>query len=276
MRYAARPPTICAPDAYSSDRSRCLSAAPRPRWRGRRVLLRRLPLRPDRRGREGQRGPDRRDDAGAGGEEALRDAARPARPPGQGPLQGPHLHALAEGGVDRDRHPRLRGQGAQALPGGGHVHPHLAQRAQQVAGHRAGGRGLLQPAGDPQARQARAEVDRQQAGRREGRPVEGLRRRVGLQDRRARQVQLAGQGRRADAAGPGQHRDGQGQDDRRAAQDLDQGPGQEVSGGPDRRPPVLQARRSTRTSSSRRPTGSPSARSAWTRRPGSTTSRTRP
>ena len=158
MRYAARPPTISAPDAYSSARPRCLSAAPRPRWRGRRLLLRRLPPGPDRRGREGQRSPDRRDDAGAGGEETLRDAARPARPPGQGPLQGPHVHAHAEGGVDRDRHPRLRGQGAQALPGGGHVHPHLAQRAQQVAGHRTGGRGDVQQAGDPQARQARAEV----------------------------------------------------------------------------------------------------------------------
>ena len=200
--------------AYPPDRSRCLLGASRPRWRGRRVLLRRLQQGPDRRGREGQRRPDRRDDAGPGGEEALRHAARPARPPGQGPLQGPHVHAVAEGGGDRDRHPRLGGQGAQALAGGRHVLPHLAQRAQQVAEHRARGRGHLQPAGDRQAGQARAQVARPQAGGREGRPLEGLHRRVGLQDRPARQVQLAGQGRRADAAGPGQHRDGQGPDRR--------------------------------------------------------------
>ena len=142
----AGPPRGLLPSAHPM-RTRLIvlaafSAAPRPRWRGRRVLLRRLQAGPDRRGREGQRRPDRRDDAGAGGEEALRDAARPARPPGQGPLQGPHLHAVAEGGVDRDRHPRLRGQGAQALAGGGHVLPHVAQRAQQVAEHRARGRGV--------------------------------------------------------------------------------------------------------------------------------------
>ena len=59
-RSAARPPTICGPDAYPSDRSRRLRGAPRRRRRRRRVLLRRLQEGPDRRGREGQRRPDRR------------------------------------------------------------------------------------------------------------------------------------------------------------------------------------------------------------------------
>src|SRR6478736_6178616 len=44
-----------------------------------------------------------------------------ARPAGQGHVQGPHVHADAEGGGDRDRHPRLGGQGACALAAGQHV-----------------------------------------------------------------------------------------------------------------------------------------------------------
>ena len=54
----------------------------------------------------------------------------------------------------------------------------LAQPAQRVAQHRAGGRRHLQQAVDRQARQARAQVARAQAGGREGRPREGLHRRA--------------------------------------------------------------------------------------------------
>ena len=207
-RSAVAPPTICGLNAHSSPRSRCLRGLSRHRRGGRCVLLRRLQEEPDRRGREGQRSPDRRHDARRGGEEALRDAARPARPSGEGLLQGPHVHAVAEGGGDRDRHPRLGRQGAQALAGGRHVLPQLAQPAQPVAQPGAGGRGLLQQALDRQARQARAQVAGAQAGGRQGRPDEGLHRPARVQDRPAREVQHAGQGGRADAPGPGQHGDG--------------------------------------------------------------------
>ena len=72
----------------------------------------------------------------------------------------------------------------------------LAQPAQPVAQPGAGGRGLLQQAVDRQARQARAQVARAQAGGREGRPQQGLHRRARLEDRPAREVQHAGQGGR--------------------------------------------------------------------------------
>ena len=38
-------------------------------------------------------------------------------------LQGPHVHAHPESGGDRDRHPRLGGQGAQALAARGTCSP---------------------------------------------------------------------------------------------------------------------------------------------------------
>ena len=81
---------------------------------------------------------------------------------------------------------------------------------------------------------------------------------------------------RARAARPGRHRDGARAHQGRRAEGLDRAAGREVSGRPDRQPRRRSSSRSTRTSSSPRPTGSPSARSGWRRPPASTTSRTRP
>ena len=211
-----------------------------------------------------------------GGAQALGRAARPARPAGEGPLQGPHVHAHAEGGGDRDRHPRLGRQGAAALAAGRHVLAHVAQRPQRVAEHRARGRGELQPARDRQARQARAQVDRPPAGGREGRPQRGQGRADAVPDRPARQVQHAGQAGRADPARSRQHRDGQGPDQGRPAEGLDQAARPEVSGGADRQPRRVQADALQEPQARPRPTGSRSARSGSRRPPASTTSRTRP
>ena len=220
--FAARPPTICGPDAYPAARSRCFRAARRPRCRRRRVLLRRVQEGPDRRGREGQRRPDRRDDARR---RRRRSSPRRCWPRSTVPVKVRYqdrtftlTQKAAAIGID------IRGSVDKALkrsPEGDMFTRTLAQRARRVARHRARGRGQLQPARDPQARQARPEVDRPQAGRRQGGPVEGQGRADGVPDRPARQVQLAGQGGRADAARPGQHRVGAGQDDGRQAEGLD-------------------------------------------------------
>ena len=239
-RCAARPPTISGPHAYSPDRPRHRSGAARPRWRGRRLLLRPGQAGPDRPRGEGQRRPDRGDDARRRPSSKLSATLlEPLDRPVKVRYQGPHLHADSEGGRDRDRHPRLGRQGDAALAGGRHVLAHVAQPARRVAQHRARGRGELQPARDRQAGQARAQVDRPPAGGREGRPQRGQGRADPVPDRPAGQVQHAGQAGRADPARSGQHGDGQGPDQRRPAEGLHQAARPEVSGGADRRPRAI-------------------------------------
>ena len=83
-----------------------------PRGGGGRLRLRQRPLQTDRRGRVDRRDPGRRDEGRAGARQAAQRRARAAEPAGRCDLQGPQVHADAEGGERRRRHRRLGPGGA--------------------------------------------------------------------------------------------------------------------------------------------------------------------
>ena len=135
---------------------------------------------------------------------------------------------------------------------------------------------LLAPGGpQARARASSASLD-ERAGRRQARPRRGpdrpaavLARACGcgrgrLPERRSSAA--ARRAARADGARPGRRAEAEGRDRR---------PREEVSGDPDRQPRRLPAHALQEPRSRPRPTRSRSARSAWRRPPGSTTSRTR-